>query len=163
MMADFRAYQLRLPLRISQRAILAMKENFAEQGYEDENGRFIRWQPRKYKEKGARRALLIKSGRMRRSPRAAPLYQMARVTTDVPYAEPQHDGFKGRVTQNVKPHTRKMKPFGRGKTVTVQVKGFRRTINQNIPSRPWLTVGKSFLDKEEKMLLDAIEVFFINA
>ena len=90
-------------MRVSQRALNEMKTNFSRQGYDSDAG-FKAWKPRKNADKGARRALLIKSGRLRRSLRANPLPMMPRVTTDVPYAEALNDGFRG--MQSVRPHKR---------------------------------------------------------
>lgn len=100
------------------------------------------WQKRKNPTKWGKkdevgRALLVKTGRGKRSIR------VSRVLKDkvfisvggsaAPYMRVHNFGFRGKVQQNVKPFTRK----GRnGKTQ--QVSGFNRTINQNIPKRMFI-------------------------
>lgn len=182
---DFKTYANKLPMRISQRALLEMKENFRKEGYETESGSFQKWKPRKQNLK-LRRALLIKSGRLRRSLRSAPLPGIPRVVTDVPYAEKHNSGFSG--TENVKPHKRTatikrtirggytgLSPSrggglqaggGRSKKMKFQgarhnVKGFSRKVK--IEARPFLTVGPSFLHKEEVKLLDELENILLRA
>jgi phage gpG-like protein len=175
---DFGPYLRRLPLRISQRAVLEIKNNFTREGYESDSGRFIKWDPRQQPDKNkSRRALLVLKGRLKRSIKAAPLPNMPRVITDVPYAEPLNDGFRG--TQYVKPHKRtttiKRKVTGgysglgvktRSSTLVMQgnrhnVKGHSRRVN--IKARPFMTVGPSFLNREESKLLDELENIFLRS
>ncbi len=82
------------------------------------------------------RALLVKSGKLRRSIRYRTENYRVWVMaggSDVPYARAHNYGFRGKVQQTVRPFTRKMKDG------TVQkVKGFKRTIHQNIPRRQFI-------------------------
>lgn len=81
--------------------------------------------------------LLIKTGQLRRSVR------IIRITNnmvyigaggaDTPYARAHNFGFRGKVDQNIRAFTRKMK---NGKTQ--QVKEHQRTIHQNIPKRQYI-------------------------
>lgn len=177
-LAQFTPYLVRLPSRISQRALLEIKNNFTRQGYENDLGRFVYWQQREtLDKKKTKRALLILTGRLRRSIKSAPLPNTPRVVTDVAYAEALNDGFKG--TQYVKAHkrvatiTRKVRGsysgFGKkptAKKLTLQgtrhnVKGFSRKVN--ITARPFMTVGPSFLQQEENKLLDDLENIFLRA
>lgn len=185
---DYKRYTSTLAMRISQRALLEMKSNFARQGYDSESG-FRRWPKRrgerslvawKKRKDPNNRALLIKSGRLRRSLRAAPLYQIARVVTDVPYAEALHTGFKGTVSQTVKAHTRKKMgklgiiktnskkkstaiKFGKAQVGQTKVKSFNRTMKMNLRARPFLTVGPKFLEQEELRLLESLEAIFLRS
>ena len=82
------------------------------------------------------RKLLVKTGKLKRSVRVAKIDEQS-VTIDaggsgIPYARAHLFGFRGKVEQNVKPFTRKVK----GKQQ--QVKGFSRTINQNLPQRRYM-------------------------
>lgn len=174
---NFKSYAAKVPLRISQRALLEMKNNFEKQGYENESGSFVKWSPRTTKDKKLRRALLIKSGRLRRSMRAAPLPGMPRVVTDVPYAEKHQSGFRG--TEYVKAHKRTatikrtirggytgLGQKQRAKKMKFQgarhnVKAFSRKVNMQ--ARPFLTVGPSFLNREEVKLLDELENLLLQA
>lgn len=175
---QFGTYMRRLPLRISQNALLEIKQNFVKEGYEDDSGRFRKWAARKKQDKNKNhRALLVLKGRLKRSLRASPIGNMPRVYTDVPYAEALNDGFKG--TQYVKPHKRtttiKRRVTGgysglnnkqRAKTLTLagsrhNVRGFTRKVD--IKARPFMTVGPSFLQREETKLLNDLESFFLRS
>lgn len=182
---NLRVYLRRLPLRLSQRALLVMNSNFDRGGYETESGSFVRWKPRKkstWKIKSDEgRALLIQTGRLRRSLKADPLMDgTPRVITDVPYADAHQNGFSGRVTQKVGSYNRSVNgklgvikttslkkstriSFGTAKVGQRKVKAYTRTINQNIPQRPFMQVGKSFLDAEEKDLLNSLENLFLQS
>lgn len=85
----YRAMRRKLPATVSQMAVTTFKENFKAQGLVVTAGQVEKWKPRQ-KPRGrsnpARRAILIKTGRLRRSLRAAPTYDYARVVTSVPYA-----------------------------------------------------------------------------
>lgn len=176
---NFQNYMRRWPLAISQRAVLEIKNNFQRQGFENDNGAFVRWPDRASKDKNkARRSLLIKSGRLRRSPRAAPIGYMPRVISDVPYAEALNDGFRG--LQSVKPHKRTARRTtfirgsysglsslnSKGKKTIVNgarhnVRGFTRRVN--LKARPFMTVGPSFLNKEEARFFDELETLFLQS
>ena len=97
------------------------------------------WQPRRNVNWGGRknnkgRAILVQSGRLRRSIRITSI-QGLRVTigTDVPYARAHNEGLRLGEIQQVKGFTRK-KPLGG----TTTVKPFTRRINQNIPKRQFM-------------------------
>lgn len=84
-----------LPREMGKALLLETSDNFRRQGYEDEQGGTHQWAPRKRKMKrGARqRALLVQSGRLRRSPRITETTATSvTVGTDVPYAEPLQEG-----------------------------------------------------------------------
>lgn len=179
----------RLPLRISQWALLEMKENFRRGGYYDESGRFIKWKKRrgdrslvhwKKNSSDSSRALLILTSRLRRSLKASPIYYTARVVTDVPYAEAHQKGFKGVVTQKIKAFTRRKMgkfgviktkalkkstaiSFGRGQVGQVKVKAYTRKVKMNIPQRPFLEVGKQFFTKVETTVLNELDQLFLKS
>ncbi len=147
LLANFRRYRGRLPLKISQKALLEIKDNFKMGGYRGEVGT-VAWKKRK-SQKDAGRALLIKSGRLRRSLKAAPIGGDPRVVTDVPYAQALHEGFKG--TVNIKKHLRK----GR------QVRSHSRKVD--VPARPFMTVGPQFMKEMETMVINDLDNLFTNS
>ncbi|MCP1997287.1 phage virion morphogenesis protein [Flavobacterium sp. HSC-61S13] len=84
------------------------------------------------------RALLVKSGKLKRSIRVTRIVNntvwVGAGGVDIPYARVHNYGFRGRVDQNVREHTRTNKKTG-GK---INVKAFERVINQNIPKRQFI-------------------------
>ena len=84
----------------------------------------------------AGRSLLIKTGQLRRSIRIRIDKNVIYLTAggaDTPYARAHNYGFRGKVEQNVRPFTRKMK-----NGTTQKVKEHKRTIFQNIPKRQFI-------------------------
>lgn len=70
--------------------------SFREQGFTDESKQA--WQPRKRADRGrskGNRAILVKSGRLRRSLRTRRIGSLAgKILTDVPYARVHNDGLR---------------------------------------------------------------------
>lgn len=99
---NFKTAMNSLPVVIGNEVVNFSKESFTKQGWLDVT--FSPWQKRKgKKDKG--RAILVKSGRLKRSPRvifANPSGVM--VGSDVPYAKAHNEGFNGTVA--VKMHKR---------------------------------------------------------
>lgn len=101
---DLHAYVAKLPREIGRAVVQESADNFRRQGYENEQGAVVPWAPRK-NERGRRRndggrdrrfkhrALLIKSGRLRRSVRiVATTATSVTVGSSEPYAQPQQEG-----------------------------------------------------------------------
>ncbi|WP_317899437.1 phage virion morphogenesis protein [Aurantibacillus circumpalustris] len=171
----------RLPLRMSQWGLLEIKENFNRGGYIDESGNFVPWKKRSPNTWGKKnnngRALLVLRARLKRSLKAAPLYNEARVITDVEYAGLHQNGFKG--MQAVKPGKRTatvsrrvrggytgLGQKTRSKKVTFQgsrhnVKGFSRKVN--IPARPFMEVGGTAFRQWENKILTEIDQLFLKS
>ena len=93
-----------LPKMMGKLTLLETSDNFRRQGYEDEQGQVHDWAPRK-REKGRKRndggrdrrfkerAILVKTGRLRRSPRiVSTTAQSVTIGTDVPYAQALQEG-----------------------------------------------------------------------
>lgn len=82
----YRAYVATLPRIASKLAENEFKGNFRRQGARTGGGgQVVKWQPRQSgKDKG--RAILVKTGALRRAVRAAPQRHYARVVNDRPYA-----------------------------------------------------------------------------
>ena len=146
--AKYRAYRKKLPAVASAIALSQFKDNFKAQGLVVAPGKVEKWAPRKAVQKGAARAILVKSGRLRRSMRAAPNYQYARVVSSAPYASIHNDGgplrgYARSDATNIKSRLTKLrsnKPVG-------GVGGVRATM----PARPFM--------KTTPMLLDAITAY----
>jgi phage gpG-like protein len=71
-------------------------ENFRKQGFDDKN--VEKWQPRKKADKRAGRAILVKTGDLRRSIIRNPANRAAlsiKISTDLVYAARHNDGLKG--------------------------------------------------------------------
>ncbi|MDV3605014.1 hypothetical protein CMU86_17855, partial [Elizabethkingia anophelis] len=93
-------------------------ENFEKQSWQGDS--FEPWEKRKNptawgKKDDTGRALLVKSGKLKRSIRIASI-QADKVTiavggADVPYARVHNEGFKGTINQQVKEHIRRGKNF----------------------------------------------------
>ncbi|MBS2100696.1 phage virion morphogenesis protein [Carboxylicivirga linearis] len=125
----------KLPQVAATEAVNFSKERFRAQNWVDINTE--PWKKRKpvrgESKRTAGRAVLVKSGRLRRSIRKVSVTaEKAVIGTDVPYAEAHNNGFRGRVIQSVRSHTRRTM---RGE---VNVRAHSRTINQNIPRRRFI-------------------------
>ena len=134
----FRNVILRLPAIAGNEVVNFALDNWKRQAWLGDTAE--PWKPRKNPTKWGQtpkrngRAILIDSGRLRRSVRVIRTTpDMAVVGTDVPYARAHNEGVRLGVIQTVTPFQRKMKT---GKTVNV--KGHIRRINQNIPRRQFL-------------------------
>ncbi|MDV3612393.1 hypothetical protein CMU81_00935 [Elizabethkingia anophelis] len=115
-------------------------QNFEDQGYNGDS--FEAWQKRKNptawgKKDDTSRALLVKSGKGKRSIRISKLQQnevtVSAGGADVPYMKVHNEGFEGTVKQNVGEHTRKSKDGNK-----IKVSAFTRTIHQQIPKRKFI-------------------------
>jgi phage gpG-like protein len=124
---EYWSFRQKLPDIISTIAVNDFKENFRRQGYIGNSGELINWQPRKIN-KGKGRAILVKSGRLKRDIRKKPDYRSARAVTSVPYAQAHNEGFKGRIKV-------------RGKKVKEHYR------NANIPKRPFMITTPALINR----------------
>jgi phage gpG-like protein len=111
----FDTVRTRLPREMAVVARNYFVDSFRRQGWYE--GRTLnRWKPRKgFKDRG--RAILVKSGRLRRSIRIRRAeFSDIRIATDAPYAAAHNFGFKGIV--HVRQHTRRRYAFTREKYTT---------------------------------------------
>jgi phage gpG-like protein len=100
---DFKRLLLTIPPQMGTIAVNFFKTRFLAQAWTDEAA--SPWPARKPNKKNNGRGILIKSGRLRNSPRIMNVTSgSVTVGTDVPYAEVHNEGFQGSV--NVKKHTR---------------------------------------------------------
>ncbi len=123
-----------LPIIIGNEAKLFAVENFQRQEW---RGKTVeKWKPRK--DENNQKALLVDNSHLFNSVENAVVTPTGkgRVTVTIGgtrYGRVHNYGFKGKVTQNVKPFTRRAK---NGKPI--KVKGFTRTVNMNIPKRQFI-------------------------
>lgn len=129
-----------LPAIIGEEAVNFTQENFDAQGWQGDS--FEAWQKRLNpnawgKKDDPTRAILIKTGKLRRSIRVSKIVEdtvyIQAGGADVPYARAHNEGFSGVVNQNVGEHIRKGK-----KGQNIKVSAFKRTIQQNIPKRKFI-------------------------
>lgn len=129
-----------LPAIVGEEAVNFSLESFDQQAWSGD--RQEPWKKRKNPTKWGKpdetdRALLIKTGALRRSIRITRLDEntvfVGAGGKDIPYAKAHNYGFRGTVKQNVRAFTRKMK---NGKIQ--QVKAHDRVINQNLPQRRFI-------------------------
>jgi phage gpG-like protein len=155
--AGYARFRTQLPMIVSTIAANTFKENFRRQGYEADSGGINRWKKRVVVDAG--RGILTKSGRLRRSLRAAPTGNEARVVTNVPYAKVHNEGFKG--TVSVKSHKRytyqtsiqkRRTKSGKKRNTVVKtrngvtrVKGY--TKRMTVVARPFMITTKPLLNR----------------
>lgn len=152
-----------LPRKIAVVAVNFSKERFRQQAWLD-NG-LKKWQPRKSGGKNSsKRAILVKSGRLRRSIRATSVTDRKIVIgTDVPYAQVHNEGGTGEISQNVRGHIRKehsRKAYttrnGRnvpaGKVQQHNVRAFTRKIKLNIPQRQFMGMSEALSKRIERAI-----------
>ena len=127
----FKAAILRLPPVAGAEVVNFALDNFRRQGFAGQA-----WKQRKNPTAWGQvprnngRALLVDKGDLKRSPRVMRHnHEEVVIGSSVPYAKAQNEGFSGQVVQTVTGFQRK-----NGSSV----KSFSRTINQDIPARPFL-------------------------
>lgn len=161
--------KLRRNMRIiaSNMAANTFKDNFRRQGFEADGGGIVRWKKRKSNtKKDIGRAILIKTGKLRRGMQPAPDAVYARVINRVAYAKRHNEGFKG--IEKVKAHTRyrwkeskvktgqktkrgkdKFKTF-RSRTHAIRVKAHKRKVD--LKARPFMITTKPLLNRINKRI-----------
>lgn len=148
----------KLPPLIGEEAVNFSLDNFEKQGFQGEN--FQGWPKRKNPTKWGKkdetdRALLVKTGKLRRSIRVSKIAEdKVSITAggaDVPYARAHNEGFHGQVQQNVREHYRRTRKLGQ-----VKVKAHQRTINQNIPRRQFIGESQILNDRITKLVLEEL-------
>jgi len=131
--------------------------NLTKRAFRDSGARPAPWPPAKAalgrtrvasgKKGGSRGTLLRDTGALYDSIN----YQLAgidsiRIGTAMPYAAAHQFGFSGSVTQRVPEHQRRvLQAFGRplAQPKTATVRAHSRTMNQNLPARPFLPIDAS--------------------
>ena len=151
----FRSFKSAYPRYVSNMAINFYKDSFRRQGFISENT-VDKWKARKVEQKkGRRRAILVKSGALRRSIRVirSGLGYVV-VGTDIAYARIHNEGGTIRATQRVGSHRRKaFTRTWKGKRQRVkasQVTAHSRKMNTSIPQRQFIGPSE-FLNKRISM------------
>ena len=151
----YRVWRGKAPDAISQIALVEFKENFRRGGWRDGEG-VTAWKPRSKKDKNPKkRALLVASGRLKRSLRKSPDFNTARVVTDVPYAAIHNDGGLVNTTASIKSHRRKKKKGGFS-----VVKAHSRKVKFTMPQRPFMKMGAGLSKNIDKYLGDSMDAVF---
>lgn len=153
----------KLPAKVAVTVENFTAERFRAQNWLDRAAK--PWQPRKAdKKKDKGRAILVKTGQLRRSIKARARGMNVTIGSDMPYAQIHNEGGTVTGTQNVGPHMRKAhnrkgytrKDGRQMKAVKVaahSVKGFSRKINHTMPKRQFMGPS-STLVKEIGRLVD---------
>lgn len=148
-----------LPKYAGTEALNFFKQSFKRQGFIDES--FEAWKPRKErlkrKDKRGKRAILVKSGALRRSLRKFVRGNIIEISSNVPYAQIHNEG--GNIQQNVsvRQHDRRRPKGGKSK-----VMAHTRRVNIKIPKRQFMGesefLNKRFIFHFERFL-KAIPIF----
>lgn len=147
-----------LPPILGEEVVNFSHENFNKQAWQGENEQ--PWAKRKNPTKWGvkdeeKRAILVKTGAGRRSVQVVRIEKYKVVIGAggevAPYMKLHNYGFQGAVKQNVRPFTRSLKG---GKTSNVR--GFSRTIYQNIPKRQFIG-GENESSKLKERLQNVIK------
>jgi phage gpG-like protein len=128
-----------LPTHIGNAYLNFFLDRFKAQGWIEDS--FHKW-PKRVDNTGrnANRALLVSSGRLRRSLRMRVKGQDIIFSTALPYAQIHNEG--GRIKKNVR-----VRPYSRRrKGKTEKVKGHNRKIDTNMPQRQFMG-GSPFMDR----------------
>jgi phage gpG-like protein len=147
-----RAIAAELPDTAKRHAVAHFNNSFREQGFTDRA--LVKW-PARSGNKDTGRALLIKSGRLRRSIQGRT--EPGRViieSLDVPYAEIHNKGGRVSLTQRVKEHSRRRK----GNTHTVSAHS--RRMNYTMPQRQFMGESYVLYSRIEKEISTAIKKAF---
>lgn len=136
-----------LPQRVATLAVNFSKERFVKQNWHDEQAE--PWQKRKHNRRGGekrqRGAVLVDSGRLKRSIRVVSVSKERIVIgTDVPYAEIHNEGFEG--SQNVRAHRRHSK---RGKVYSVRAYSRR----MSMPERRFIGQSAELARRIEELMV----------
>ncbi len=173
--SSIKATVMALPVLMGNAAVNWAVDSFRVQGWRSVSNIGEAWRQRK-RDKRVGRALLIKSGRLRRSIRILKLTaNSVEFGTDVPYAEAHNNGSTKLAT--VKAHTRKL--YGkakassvntkRKKTITYQsglttVKAHNRKIS--LPRRQFMPVDNTdspiFMAEIENVIKEQLKPYFNN-
>ena len=146
---QFTFLMVNLPLMIGKEAENFFKDSFKNQAWEG-----VQWEERKRKDKNPkRRALLVKTGRLRRSIRIREVsFGKVVVGTDVPYAQIHNEGGIITGTQNVSAHKVRSHERRGSRVREHQRVAYVRTVNIAIPKRQFMGESALLNQKVEKLI-----------
>lgn len=133
-----------LPPILGEEAVKFSQQSFEQQGWRGQT--MQPWKLRKAVNKWGKkddrsRKILIQTGAGKRSIRVIKIDKykvwIGAGGGALSYMNAHNTGFRGRITQNVQPFTRKIKK-GKKAGTERQVRGFQRTISQNLPKRQFI-------------------------
>jgi hypothetical protein len=144
-----------LPKIMANEVLNFTKDNFRKQGFQ--GAVFERWPARRASGRWGKtprnkgRAVLVDTGRLRRGNRISRAdWRLIVISNDTPYARAHNEGYKGKVKQQVKPHTRKIQTV-RGVGKLVAVRAHKRTISQRIPRRRFIGNSPYLVTRMKRM------------
>lgn len=144
-------------MKVSGIAEKEFKENFSRQGYRNDSGGVTKWIKRKHNknQRDASRAILIKSGRLRRGFKKRPDANTARVINDVTYAKVHSAGGAIYHPEGVRKLMFRRFRNGKVRFARERVASFgQRTRTPgfyiNIPPRPFMITTKPLLNDISK-------------
>ncbi|MDP2723190.1 MAG: phage virion morphogenesis protein [Bacteroidales bacterium] len=153
---------------LGQTAVNFFKDRFKAQAWTDRYAE--KWEPRKKQEKGKRRALLVKSARMRNSIRLVSANAShALIGVPVKYAAVHNYGFNG--TVNVKQHTRSIRGRVTVQNIDTRRKSTRKvqtgssivrshTRSMDIPQRQFVGNSETLNRKFDRIVINNIDKSF---
>lgn len=147
--ARYRTLRKVLPRQVSAIAAQEFRANFRRQGLRTTGESVEKWQPRQ-SSKGARRAILVKTGALRRSIKAAPTYNEARVVNNMPYAAIHNRGG------NIKGQKRAFATNIKSGLTRLRQSGSKATM----PARPFMATTPALLDDVSAHILKQLEGVF---
>ena len=157
----------KLPRWVGNAALNFYKDSWRRQGYIDRS--FERWRKRSGKDKG--RAILVKSGKLRRSLRLSVAGQLVEIYTDMPYAEAHNEGMN--ITQVPTPRQRRffwaMHQKAKRTRRASEAEMYRRmalakTLNIKVPKRQFMDIPGGNLSRFlERRIVLHIERLIVNA
>lgn len=147
------------PRVMGQLAVREFVGSFRRQAFVDEAGVTHAWPARKKADKKGR-AILVKSGRLRRSIRVVSQdSDSVTIGTDVPYAQLHNEGGVLHATQNIRAHRRRRyqtdevsapsarkAKYVRTHIGTSEVRAHTRTLNTTMPQRQFMGASKALTD-----------------
>lgn len=148
----FRAYRKELPRVVSAMAAQEFRANFRRQGLRTKGSTVEKWKPRQANT-GAKRAILIQTGRLRRGIKAAPTYSEARVVNATPYAAIHNRG--GRIK-------------GQKRALATNLKSGLARLRKSsspaeMPARPFMVTTPALMDDVSSTIMTGLEGVFKSA
>lgn len=150
-----------IPARAGVIAVNFVKERFRQQNWLDKTPEpWKKRNPKKKMTKTDNRALLVKSGRLRRSFRKIVQGYRVIIATDVPYAALHNQGGTVQKSVNIASYTKKAyKRKGKRRTETVRehaVKSHSRLMNLTVEKRQFIGPSENLNERIEKMIYNDI-------
>lgn len=153
---EYRKLKRQLPTLVGGTAVNFFKRSFRRQGFVDE--RYKKWRQRSARDRQkSRRAILVKTGRLKRSIRITQKTATSvSVGSNVSYAEIHNEGGKITETVTVRSHKRRKRKGGFS-----TVKKHKRTMNTTIPQRQFAGNSKFLNKRIQRTVTRKLEKIFL--